>query len=262
MRRLIVRLVVALLVVVVPASVSWTSDVTWHVRESGGASAAGTFVRYHYEGHLLNPVHSVSYDSGPSVIVRTDRGGQVTIPWRFHVRTPLPLSLPPRLMVDDVYVPRLRNAFGPVTASTSSRPGVFTIDHATATIAVSDVSDDPARWEASLRSLYECIRETVEPTRSRGRTASGAATLAEARALIAHFRTDMSAFLGRHAGRPRERASPPAWASEAERRQWEANVDAQLALEPTWGPYVERTFRGSLLVLDRLERSLPVAAIQ
>ena len=257
MRRLIVRLAVALLVVVVPASMSWTSGATWHVRESGGAPAAGAFVRYHYTGHLLNPVHSVSYDSGPSVIVRTDAAGQVTIPWRLHVRRPLPLSLPPRLLVDDVYVPRLRNAFGPVADSTSSRPGVFLLDHESATLTVADVSSDPARWEASLRSLHECIRETIEPLRSRGRSESDAATLAQARALIAHFRTDLSAFLGRYAATPRARPAPPPWASEAERRQWDANVDAQLALEPTWGPYVERMFRGRLLVLDRLERSLP-----
>ena len=257
MRRLIVRLAVALLVVVVPASVSWTSGATWQIRESGGGPAVGAYVRYHYAGHLLNPVHSVSYDSGPSVIVRTDAAGQVTIPWRLHVRRPLPLSLPPRLLVDDVYVPRLRNAFGPVADSTSSRPGVFLVDHAAATLTVADVSADPSRWEASLRSLFECIRETVEPPRARGRGGADAATLAQARALAAHFRTDYGAFLGRYAETRRPRPAAPAWASEAERRQWEANVDAQLTREPTWGPYVERTFRGRLLVLDRIERSLP-----
>jgi hypothetical protein len=257
MRRLLVRLVVVLLVVVVPASVSWTSGITWHVREAGGAPAAGAFVRYHYQGHLLNPVHSVSYDSGPSVIVRADPAGRVIIPWQLHVRRPLPVSLPPRLMVDDVYVPRLRNAFGPVAESTSSRPGVFLVDHAAATITVFDVSQDPARWEVSLRSLYQCIRETIEPTRSRGRSESDATTLAQARALIAHFRTDFAAFLGRYADHPRQRPAPPAWATEDERRQWESNADAHLAREPTWGPYVERTFRGRLLVLDRFERSLP-----
>ena len=139
----------------------------------------------------------------------------------------------------------------------SDLPGVFVVDHADATLAVSDVSGDPVRWEASLRSLFECLRETVEPPRSRGRDSADAETLAQARALAAHFRTDYAAFLGRYADTPRQRPAAPAWASEAERRQWEANVDAQLAREPTWGPYVERTFRGSLLVLDRLERSLP-----
>jgi hypothetical protein len=256
MRRLAVRLVVALLVVVLPASVSWTSGVIWHVRAADGAPAAGAFVRYHYAGHLLNPVHSVSYDSGPSVILRTDGAGQVTIPWRLHVRRPLPLSLPPRLMMDDVYVPRLRNAFGPIAGSTPSRPGVVLVDHAAGTLTVADVSDDPARWEASLRSLHECIRETIEPTRSRGRSQSDAATLAQARALIAHFRADFDAFIGRYADTARARPAPPTWASAAERRQWESNVDAQLAREPTWGPYVERTFRGRQLVLDRLEASL------
>ena len=257
MRRLVVRLVVALLVVVVPASVSWTSGVAWHVREAGGAPASGAFVRYHYTGHLLNPVHSVSYDSGPSVLVRADAAGRVTISWRLHVRRPLPLSLPPRLMVDDVYVPRLRNAFGPVADSTSSRPGVFLVDHAAATMTVFDVSGDPVQWQASLRSLFECIRETVEPTRSHGRGGADTATLAQARALIAHFRADFAAFLERYAGTPRERPAAPPWASETERRRWDANVDAQLAREPTWGPYIRRTFRGSLLALDRLERSLP-----
>jgi hypothetical protein len=255
--RVLVRLAISLLIVGALASVSWTSGAERHVTEAGEGPAAGAFVRYHYTGHLLNPVHPVSYDVGPSVIVRADAAGRVAIPWRLHLRSPLPLSLPPRLMIDDVYVPRLRNAFGPLREHTPSRPGVFVVDHAAATVAVSDVSGDPVRWEASLRSLVECIRETVEPPRSRGRSAADAKTLGQARALAAHFRTDYAAFLGRYAGTPRQRPAPPGWASEAERRQWEANVDAQLAGEPTWGPYVQRTFRGNLLVLDRLERSLP-----
>jgi hypothetical protein len=254
--RVLVRLAISLLIVGALASVSWTSGAEWHVIETGEGPAAGAFVRYHYTGHLLNPVHPVSYDVGPSVIIRADAAGRVTIPWRLHLRSPLPLSLPPRLMIDDVYVPRLRSAFGPLSEHTPSRPGVFVVDHAAATLAVSDVSGDPVRWEASLRSLFECIRETIEPTRSRGRRQSDAATLAQARALIAHFRTDFDAFISRYAGTARARPAPPSWASEAERRQWESNVDAQLAREPTWGPYVERTFRGSLLVLDRLEESL------
>ncbi len=255
--RVLVRLTVSLLIVGAVASVSWSSAAEWHIVEAGDGPAAGAFVRFHYTGHLLNPVHPVSYDLGPSVIVRADDQGRVVIPWRLHLRRPLPLSLPPRLMIDDVYVPRLRNTFGPIADGTPSRAGVAHVDHEARTVALQDVSGDPARWEASLRALFECIRETVEPPRSRGRTAADAATLAQARALVAHFRTDFSAFLGRYAGAPRARPAAPTWASDAERRQWESNVDAQMAREPTWGPYIERTFRGSLLVLDRLERSLP-----
>ena len=61
------------------------------------------YIRFHYDGHLINLVHPVSYIARGSVIVRSDADGLVRIPGRVHFRRPLPLSTPPSLFIDHVY---------------------------------------------------------------------------------------------------------------------------------------------------------------
>jgi hypothetical protein len=142
MKRVGTGIVVALLAVVGMATVSWTSGTAVRFTDTAGAPAEA-YVRYHYDGHLINPVHPVSYIARGSVIVRVDAEGRARIPGRIHVRSPLPLSLPPSLFIDHVYVPRLHNAFGPIADGTTSRPGVFAIDERRQHVTVFDVSEDP-----------------------------------------------------------------------------------------------------------------------
>jgi len=233
------------------ATISWTLPTTITMTDKRGAPAADAYVRYHYKGYLVNFVHPVSYVARGSAIVRADADGRVKIPFRMHIRAPFPLSAPPAHFIDDVYVPRLHNAFGPIAPLTTSRPGVFLIEGETGRVTILDVSDDPEHWDRSLRNLYDCIRRTLDGPRATG--AEHETTVTYARELIAHLRREYQALLAAHGQRPRTRPPPPAWHSDAERQAWSEQVDAQLAREPLWGPYLERMWRAELQQLARLD---------
>jgi hypothetical protein len=243
----------AIAAVIALTVVSWTSGATLLLADANGRPASGAYVRYHYRGDVLNPVDSLTYVAGGAVIVRADGEGRVRIPGRLHLRRPLPLSGPPRLAIDHVYVPRLHNAFGPLAGSTRSRPGVFDFDDGRKRVTVHDVSDDPERWQRSLRALFGCIRETMSPMGSVAPASpDDARTLALARELAGHLRREHAAFLAAYGQTPRRPLAAPEWATDQERQAWQRQVDAQLEREPLWGPFVERTWRGNLAALDAM----------
>ena len=257
MKRAGLVIVVVLLALVALATVSWTSATTVRFTDAAGAPASDAYVRYHYYGYLINPVHPVTYIARGSVIVRADALGRITIPGRIHVRSPLPLSMPPRPFIDHAYVPRLHNAFGPIAEGTMSRAGVFTIDEGRQHLTVVDVSEDPDRWASSLDYLFDCIRETV--ARDASRTPAAAAdtrTAAHARELIGHLRREYQEFLGRYGQTARRLPLAPQWGSDQDRQVWKQQIDARLAREPLWGPYLERMWRGNLASLAEFDRSL------
>ena len=121
-------------------TVSWTSPSTLTITGPDGTPVSNAFVRYHYAGSLTNPVQPVTYVARGSAIIRSGANGQAMIPFRLHVRRPLPLSTPPSLHVDCIYVPRLHNAFGPIAAFATSVPGVFATDEGGTRIVVSAVT--------------------------------------------------------------------------------------------------------------------------
>ena len=253
MRRARTWVTVAIVAVLALTAVSWTPAATVRLTDAEGRPASDAYVRYHYRGDILNPVDSLTYVAGGAVIVRADGEGRVTIPGRLHLRRPLPLSTPPRLAIDHVYVPRLHNAFGPLAESTPARPGVFDLDDGRRNVTVHDVSGDPERWQRSLRVLYDCIRDTMSRVGSVAPASPGdAQTIAHARELAGHLRREHAAFLATYGQTPRRRQAPPQWATDAERAEWERQVDAQLKREPLWGPFVERTWRSSLAALDAM----------
>ena len=257
MKRVGTGIAVALLAVAGMATVSWTSGTALRFTDAAGAPALDAYVRYHYDGDLINPVHPVTYVARGSVIVRADALGSATIPGRFHVRSPLPLSMPPRLFIDHVYLPRFHNAFGPIAGGTASRPGVFAIDERRQLVTVFDVSEDPVRWASSLDYLFDCIRETLARDGSRTPASPGdTRTAAHARELVGHLRREYAAFVDRYGQTARARPPAPQWGSERDRQLWEEQTTAQLAREPLWGPYVERMWRGNLAVLAEFDKSL------
>ena len=257
MKRVGTGIVVALLAVVGMATVSWTSGTAVRFTDTAGAPAAEAYVRYHYDGHLINPVHPVTYIARGSVILRADALGTATIPGRMHVRRVLPLSMPPRLFIDHVYLPRLHNAFGPIADGTTSRPGVFGIDERRQHVTVFDVSEDPERWASSLHYLFDCIRGTLSRDGSRTAASPGdTRTAAHARELVGHLRREYAAFLSRYGQTARARPPAPEGGSERDRQLWEQQTDAQLAREPLWGPYLARMWRGHLTELAALEASI------
>lgn len=243
--------------IVATATTSWTGPVTVRITDVRGAPASDAYVRYHYEGSLLNPVHPVTYVARGSVIARADADGRFAIPARIHFRRPLPPSMPPRVFIDHVVVPRLHSAFGPLAHGTTSHPGVFTVDDQHARVTVFDVSPDPEQWQTSLGYLFDCIRGTLARDGSRAPAArSDTRTVAHARELIGHLRRDYAAFLATHGQTARQRPPAPKGGSERDRQQWEEQIEAQLAREPRWGPYLERTWRFNMRELEGLEASL------
>ena len=248
------RVIVALLAAIVAAAtISWTSASAVVITRADGAPAAGAYFRYHYSGSFINFVHPISYVAKGSVIARADANGRAAIPFRLHVRRPFPISTPPSVFVDCVYVPSLHNAFGPVGRSTSSVPGVFTIEEQRRQIVVFDLADNPEHWERSLRHIFHCIQSTVwqigaiapaDPQDTR--------TAAHTREVIGHLRRDYAEFIARYADVPRPAPSARDSLTESERDHAAAN----LAREPLWGQFVERDWRRKLKQLDTLEATL------
>lgn len=257
LKRARIWAVVATVIVIPAATTSWTPGASWLLTDERGQPASDAYVRYHYTGNLLNFVHPLSYVAGGSVIIRADADGRVTIPGRVHFRRPLPLSTPPSVFIDHVFVPRLHNAFGPLAASTISRAGVFTIDEGRESVTIFDVSRDPEQWVMSLSSLLGCIRGTLSPIGSTAPAASDdGRTLAHARELIDHLRREYDAFLTRYGRVARQRPPAPQWGSERDRQEWQEQADAQLAREPLWGQYVQGTWRRNLEFLEALAASM------
>jgi hypothetical protein len=245
MRRAILWLSVVVAIVMVTATASWTPRATLRFSDARQSPASRAYIGYHYAGSLISPVHSVTYESDPLVIVRAGADGQVTVPGRFHLRPVFPLSTPPGLVVDYVYVPQQHNAFGPVGEFTESRDGVFAVNADRTAVTVFDVSADPERWETALRVLLQFAREALESP----------AGLTSGRELAAHVKREYAALQERHGHSRRLPPAVPAWLSPAERARWQASVDAHLAREPLWGPYLERMWRDHLDALARLERA-------
>jgi hypothetical protein len=202
-------------------------------------------------------VHPVTYVARESAIIRADPDGRATIPARLHLRRPLPLSTPPSVFIDHVYVPHLHNAFGPVTEHTMSRPRVFAIAESHSDVSIFDVSASPELWERSLGNLYDCLRDTMLRSDSaRLRPPDDPPTAAYVRELIEHLRREYAAFQTLYGQAARERPPEPQWGSERDRQLWREQIDAQLAREPLWGPFVTRTWDQNLRELTDIEAAL------
>jgi hypothetical protein len=241
-------------------TISWTSGESILLSDERGEPVPEAFVRFHYEGSLINPVHPVTYVARGSIIIRAGPDGRAAIPFRVHVRRPLPLSTPPSAFIDCVYVPGLHNAFGPVPDWAMSRDGVFTVDDERQRITVLDVSRDPERWDSSLRELYRCIQNTIATVGSMAPAdPDDVQTNTHARELIEHLRREYAAFLAAYGHTARTRPEPPPFQSGKERRLWQEQVDAHIAREPLWGPYFERMWRGEIKALDGMAAALKQA---
>lgn len=257
MKRAVVSvLLILLLALLAAASVSWSPAAALHITDAAGSPAAGAYVRYHYDTSILNFVDSLDRVARGSTIVRAGADGTATIPGRLHLRAPWPITTPPRLFVDHVYASRLHNASGPIPLRHGPRQApLFRVGEG-GRVTLVDASRDPALWERSLHELHACIRETVDG-REKMADPDDAGTARHAGELIAHLRAEYTAFLDRHGDTPRARPAPPAWASAEERAVWSTQVDANLAREPRWGAFVQRTWERRVKELDRLEGMLP-----
>jgi hypothetical protein len=178
------------------ASISWTLPTTITIADDQGRPASGAYVRFHYTSNVLNFVHPIRHLVRGSVIVKADAEGRVRVPFRIHFRRPLPLMTSASLSIDDIVVPHLHNAFGPIAAGVT-RPGTFEVDGSRARVTVFDVSGNPELWDRSLQQLYECIWQTVSGTLAPAAPDDGR-TRAHVRELIDHLRRDYRALLDAH----------------------------------------------------------------
>ena len=178
------------------ASISWTRPTTITIADDQGRPASGAYLRFPYDSAVLNVVHPIRRLIHGSVIVRADADGRVAVPFRIHFRQPLPLTTPPSLFIDDIAVPRLHNAFGPIAAGVT-RSGVFEIDWPRQRVTVYDVGGNPDLWERSLQQLHTCIWQTLEGTLAPA-APGDARTMAHVRELIEQLRRDYRALLDAH----------------------------------------------------------------
>ena len=143
-----------------------------------------------------------------------------------------------------------------IAPTTLSRPGVFRLDSHHEQVFVSDVSGSPERWERSLADLFDAIRNMVWTEGFAPADPSDRDTARYILELIAHTRREHTALLGRYAATARARPDRPAGLLPAELEAWQKQIDDQLAREPSWGAYLERTWHRNLKQLDEFESSL------
>ena len=244
-RRRLIALV--LLVLLVAASVSYTSGSTFDIVDSDGRPQPG-YALYNHQGHSLNPVHPVSYNATRLTVVRSDDNGRLKIPGAFHVHWPFPLQTHPRLWIEMIYVPRLHNAWARIVPrSSASEVGLWEMTTRNR-LVVFDLTDRPERWNGTLANLSFFMSPAVRDV-DHSRTGP----LLE---LIGHFRAEYTAFLTRHNDSPRPVPPMPQLTSEEEKRAWKAMVDKDLSQQPTWGMEIRRRYAGEVSNLAEVEAGL------
>jgi hypothetical protein len=244
-RRRVIALV--LLVLLVAASVSYTSGYTLDLVDSDGRPQTA-YALYTHQGYWLNPVHPVSYNATPLTVVRSDDNGRLTIPAAVHVHWPFPLQTHPKLWIEMIYVPRLHNAWARIIQrSPASEVGIWqmtTRNRAT----VFDVSDRPEHWAGTLSNLSFFMSPAVRDVDH-----SRAGPLLE---LIGQFQAEYNAFLMRYDHSPRPLPPMPPLFTDDEKRAWKAMVDTDLSRRPTWGLEIRRLYEGEVSNLTEVEASV------
>jgi hypothetical protein len=236
-----------LLVLLVVASVSYTSGYTLDIVDGDGRPQTG-YALYTHRGYSLNPVHPVSYDATRVTVVRSDDHGRVTIPAAFHVHWPFPVQTHPKLWIAMVYVPRMHNGLARIVErSPASEVGIWEMTTPNRAM-VFDLSDRPEYWQRTLSNLSFFMSSAIRDVdRSR------AGPLLE---LIGYFRAEYDAFLVRHNDSPRPLPPMPPLFTDEEKRAWKAMVDTDLSQRPTWGPEIRRLYADQVSSLAGIEASL------
>jgi hypothetical protein len=241
------RLVALLLVLLVAASVSYTSGYTLDIVDSDGRPQTG-YALYTHRGYSLNPVHPVSYNATRLTVVRSDDNGRLTIPAAFHQHWPFPMQTHPKLWIEMIYAPRMHNAWARIVErSPASEVGIWQMTTENRAMVV-DVSNRPERWSETLSNLSFFMSQAILDVDH-----SRAGPLLE---LIEHFRAEYKGFLIRHDDAPRPLPPMPPLFTDEEKRRWKAMVDTDLSRRPTWGMEIRRLYEGEVSNLAEVEASL------
>jgi hypothetical protein len=243
-RRLIALVLLVLLVV---ASVSYTSGYTLDIVDGDG-SPQTAYALYNHQGYSLNLVHPVSYNATRLTVIRSDDHGRLTIPAAFHVHWPFPLQTHPKLWIDMIYVPRMHNGWARIVGrSPVSAVGFWQMTTPNRAM-VFDLSDRPEYWQGTLSNLSFFMTGAVRDVDH-----SRAGPLLE---LIGHFRAEYNAFLRRHNDSLRPLPPMPPLFTDEDKRRWKAMVETDLSQRPTWGMEIRRLYEGEVSNLAEVEASL------
>jgi hypothetical protein len=171
------------------------------------------------------------------------------------VHWPFPIETSPRLVVDLVYAPPLHNGLATIYGTPISQPGAFLVETDLATVRLSNCSENPALWEATMMNVGSMIgRLLYERDHGQARQRPRAETGQLTRRLIEHFTSDYAAFLERYGDVARPMPEVPAvirLGTDAERQAWREMIARDLAREPLWGDVAKRLFASEV---DRFAR--------
>jgi hypothetical protein len=241
-------------VLLVAASVSFTLPQSFEFVDKQTGQPALVYLVYNFQGQRLNPAHSTSYNATALAVRRTDDRGRIRIPGAFHVHLPFPIETHPSLRIAMIYAPGQHNGLGSIHAGTE--PNVFEYDPERHRADIVDLSERPQRWEGTLMNLPFFLHQIVPfNARTQFKTAdpTSAALTVE---LIGHFRQEYQAFLSVYRDVARPLPPKPAGMNEDETRRWKEMVDKDLSERPTWGPEIERLFKGEVVSLGEVEAEL------
>ncbi|MDH3230534.1 MAG: hypothetical protein OEN55_12145 [Alphaproteobacteria bacterium] len=245
-RRLAVKILLGLAAIGVVASVGVVMPRTVRVVGPDGAPVEAWAAHY-YHGYRFNFVHPIEYFR-PGAIVKTDADGNFRLPARIYLRVPLDGWLGHQ--IDLLYAPALHSAtLYPLAARPI--PRIFERSGDGGTLRLVDQTGDPEIWARNLDSLYSFVRYDLMSERARKVSVTPEAVDALARQVIAEYR----AFAETHAAMPR---TVPTMGMDyleyqpaAEREAILARIRDDLAREPLWGPYIERSRGRRIAELER-----------
>jgi hypothetical protein len=238
--------IVAVLVLLVVATVSVDGGRTFIVTDMQSDRVGGVYVAYHHEGTTFALVEAPSYRATPQSLTKSDADGRVVIPRAILLRWPL-IQSPPLLNIDLIYAPSLHNGLAWVSRqAVVSRRGEFEVSPDRSLVRLADLTGDAVRWQSSLMNLEGLLRSLF------GVGTGDAQTAHMADELLEHFKQEYAAILARHGDTPRPRPPIAAGLTEQERAATVAMIDKDLAARPLWRDELTRLLPFAIASLEQM----------
>jgi len=239
----------ALVALAAGSTVAYTPARTFELRTAKGRPISDATIGYYHASSIFNFVDSLTRYH-PGRLIAPDANGEVRVPARLSWKRPLDLQ--PEVRIKFIYVPELHNALQ-IGPDASSLPNVVDIDGGHRTMTFRDLSGDPELWHRSLGNLHSVVRFDLWPDPSGRHSRTVIATRAQLDALVSAIEREYVALRERFQDAPRALPSEAsiAWWPPEEREERLARVEAQLAREPLWGPYLERLWAKDIASLKR-----------
>ena len=246
---------VAVVVLLVAATVSIDFGRTLRVIDMSGQRVPDVVVVHHREGSNFNLVHPTTYQASEREALQSGEDGLVRIGPSVDVHLPFPLQSAPSLVVDFIYAPSLHNAWPTIHGSAVSMAGVFAVDADLSTVHLADLSADPERWVGTMQNLQSMIGRLTVGSDFEAPASDSAASVR--RLLIDLFVREYGEFLERHRDVARIRPVMPDFVRQStaeERKGWEDMIERDYTERPTWGELLTSIYADDV---KRLTRNAP-----